>query len=334
VNVLRFILLVVWRLLQNIAYQWVRDLVAIVKRFCDRIRYLGRLQKLPHPKLEEIGQECLVISHPSMHRPDPCIYSQPYLLQLGLPVTWDNPDIVLMRGGAPAVETALLPNTDYEIQATIWNNSYEAPVVGLRVDFAFLSFGVGVEKHPIGTTHVDLGVKGGAGHPALAKMAWRTPAAGGHFCIQAEMHWIDDANPANNLGQNNVDVATPQSPAQFAFRLRNDGDRGRRYAFEVDTYSLPALDPCKKKVPSEGRETRTARLKQIRQKHDRAKFPVPAGWTVEITPANPSLTANEEIDVAVRITPPTGFAGAVPFNVNAVHDGGYAGGVSLIVATA
>ena len=35
-----------------------------------------------------------------------------------------------LQPGLPTVETELLPNTEYEVRATIWNNSYEAPVVG------------------------------------------------------------------------------------------------------------------------------------------------------------------------------------------------------------
>jgi hypothetical protein len=36
-------------------------------------------------------------------RPDPMIYSQQYLMSLGLAVTWQNPDIHLELGGVPVV---------------------------------------------------------------------------------------------------------------------------------------------------------------------------------------------------------------------------------------
>jgi hypothetical protein len=51
-----------------------------------------------------------------------------------------------------------------------------------------------------------MGVKGGTNHPALARMVWKTPPVPGHYCIQVVLKWIDDVNPENNLGQNNVDM--------------------------------------------------------------------------------------------------------------------------------
>jgi hypothetical protein len=69
-------------------------------------------------------------------------------------------------------------------------------------------------------------------------------------------------------------------------------------------------------------------------KHDRALFPVPAGWSVVITPAEVSLNPNQELDIAVAITPPAGFTGTQPFNLNAIHGEKYAGGVSLVVTAA
>jgi hypothetical protein len=45
------------------------------------------------------------------------------------------------------------------------------------------------------------------------------------------------------------------------------------------------------------------------------------------------LLPDQEIDVDVRIEPPAGFAGRQIFNVNARTTSGYAGGVTLVVAT-
>jgi hypothetical protein len=77
------------------------------------------------------------------------IYSQKYLLSLGLAVTWDNPDLALLKNGVQVSEGEPLPNTEYKIQATIRNNSYNAPIVGLNVDFSFLRFGVTTISTPI-----------------------------------------------------------------------------------------------------------------------------------------------------------------------------------------
>jgi hypothetical protein len=76
---------------------------------------------------------------------------------------------------------------------------------------------------------------------------------------------------------------------------------------------------------------RAERLRRIRARHDRAHFPVPPGWSVVITPAEVSVNPAAEVDIAVAITPPAGFTGRQPFNVNAMYGDKYAGGVSLVV---
>ena len=331
-HIIKFLLRLLLEFLKIFSYRWLVDGIDIFKRGWQAIKNFWNFQKLPHPVREDAKPDCEVIDNPSFHRPDPCIYSQRYLLQLGLPVTWDNPDIVLRKDGVIVPEHNLLPNTTYEIDATIWNNSYEAPVVGLKVIFSFLSFGVGTTLNPIGTTFVSLGVKGGVNHPAHAKMPWTTPPTAGHFCLQVLLEWFDDLNTVNNLGQNNVDVAAAQSPATFSFRLRNDTAEAHRYRFEVDSYVIPSQDVCKPTIPPEDRVPRAERLRRIRARHNRANFPVPAGWSVVITPAAISLNPADEADIAVAITPPAGFTGEQPFNVNAVDDTNhYAGGVSLVV---
>ena len=73
-------------------------------------------------------------------RPDPMIYSQPYLLSKGLAVTWQNPDIHLELSGVPVDSSDLKPNTTYDVIARIWNNAIDAVVVNMPVDFSFLSF--------------------------------------------------------------------------------------------------------------------------------------------------------------------------------------------------
>jgi hypothetical protein len=80
-------------------------------------------------------------------RPDPLIYSQQYLMGLGLAVTWDNPDIWLERNGSRVSSHAIEPDTEYEIVARIWNGSTDAPVPLLHVRFSYLSFGGGGDQH-------------------------------------------------------------------------------------------------------------------------------------------------------------------------------------------
>lgn len=268
------------------------------------------------------------------------IYSQYDLMAQGFAVTWDNPDIVLRKGGVPVPSSNLVPGAEYEIVARIWNKALDAPVVGLPVLFFYLSFGNGVKGHPIGATAVKLGVKGGPDHPAFATMKWTTPPGPGHYCILVLLAPVDDLNFINNLGQENLSVGTPHSPAEFTFQLRNEKPRDQIFRFELDTYSLPELPPCGQAEPNPAftrigmanlprlPET-TARY--VPPRHDRRNYPIPAGWSVEVDPSEPALAPGAEIPVRVRITAPAGFHGRLPFNVNVFDREGFTGGVTLAV---
>jgi hypothetical protein len=328
-KIIKFLLQSLLDLLKGLGLKAVPALIALVRDLLKALKNCLARRKLPHPDRNATNEGCGTVHHPSFHRPDPLIYSQKYLLQLGLAVTWDNPDIVLRRGGIVVPEGELLPNTEYEIDATVWNNSFDAPAVGLRVDFSFLSFGAGAALHSIGSTAINLGVKGGANHPAHAKMLWTTPPAG-HYCIQVDLKWADDANPDNNLGQNNVNVIAAQSPAIGKFTLKNDTGKPERYRFRVDTYELPQPKVCDPKIVKGG-NTR-ARWEEIKSVHNPASFPVPPGWTVAITPPEVSLMPDQEIEVEASVTPPDSFTGRKSFNVNALYGNGrFAGGVTFFV---
>lgn len=317
--------------LRTLTYGWVRDVWEVLRRMWAVIRALWARRTLPHPDREGTVN-CLTTDHPSVHRPDPCIYSQAFLMAQGLPVTWDNPDIVIRRSGVVVPEGALLPATEYEVEATIWNNAYDAPVAGMRVDFSFLAFGVGTTSTPIGSTLVNVGAKGTPQHPARTAVRWTTPPVPGHYCLQVAFAWIDDKVPGNNLGQNNVNVVAATSPALFAFQLRNARPTPARFTFAVDTYRLPDLEECPAgKAPPAPRAERIAR---IAARHRARAGGVPPGWTVTITPDVVTLAPGDEITVHVAAAPPPGFAGAQTFNVNAFGDGAPAGGVTLVATKA
>jgi hypothetical protein len=193
---------------------------------------------------------------------------------------------------------------------------------------------------------VDLGVKGGPNHPAIASLPWTTPATAGHYCIKAHLEWFDDSNPNNNVGQENTNVATASSPARYSFLLRNE-DREHRHAyrFEVDTYEIPEQADCRdaEHVQPDLRHIAVNRYAladrpsprdDVRQRHDRGSHPVPADWAVAIDPIQPVLAPLDELDVAVEITPPEGFVGSKAFNIDAFHEDGFAGGVTLVVTSA
>jgi hypothetical protein len=75
-----------------------------------------------------------------------------------------------------------------------------------------------MESQPIGTTFVNVGVKGTAACPSLAQHKWVTPAVSGNYCIQVFLDCPDDANPGNNLGQTNTDVRRRRSAARRRHR--------------------------------------------------------------------------------------------------------------------
>jgi hypothetical protein len=270
---------------------------------------------------------CVPINNPAFVRPDPMIYDQYYLESLGLSVTWDNPDIQLYLNGSAVSSNLLLPATTYEVVAQVWNNSTDAPVVGMPVAFSFLEFGIATVSVPIGSTQVDLGVKGGPNCQTYATMAWTTPATPGHYCIQVLLQPADDTNPQNNLGQENTNVGTANSPAVFTFTLRNDTAKQQTYKFSVDAYVPGTPDPCGATSSAADRSARLAR-------HRRGAQPVPPGWQITVVPESPTLNPAQTTVMTVTAEPPAGFTGDQVLNVNAFHSTGMAGGVTLTVQKA
>lgn len=261
-------------------------------------------------------------------QPDPLIYSQTYLQAQGLAVTWNNPDVRLESPTAPGVPVdshALEADTDYLVIATVWNGSTAAPAVGLPVHVSFLEFGIGTIRHDIGRTAVDLAVKGGLGCPAHATVPWHTPMVPGHYCLQIELLWNDDANPANNMGQHNTDVKLLNSPnAKFDFPLRNDAEAIRTLRLEADSYSIPPLEECRAEV---GRDAARRRIAG----HLRSAWPMPAGWQVVIDPAEPRLEPGQTATVNVDVTAPDAYHGRQAMNVNAYAGSKLVGGVTFYI---
>ena len=326
-NLLRFLVKLLGEILKGISYRWLLFLLDYFRRLLRALREMCERLKASHFDETQANTGCAQVDHPSFHRPDPLIYSQQYLLSLGLAVTWDNPDIALLRNGVVVSEGDLLPNTEYEIRATIWNNAYDAPVVGLQVDFSFLSFGAGTTNHPIGTKFINLGVKGGPSCPAFASILWITPPAG-HYCILVTLTCADDLNPNNNVGQNNVNVVAAHSPAVFSFQLRNGTRRAQTYRFEMDVYTLPSQPVCPPRL--DRTQSPQQRWKSILATHDRRRFPIPPGWAIALSPQHPLLNPAEETTVNVTVTPPADFSGEQVLNVHAFPEVGPSpGGVTV-----
>lgn len=261
---------------------------------------------------------------PDVHkRADPMIYSQFWLKSMGLAVTWNNPDIQLYKANVPVSSDLLEKDTEYEVRVRVWNNSYDAPAPGLAVHLTYFGFGAGPSGTYLGKKIIDLGAKGTSQCPAFASFIWKTPKTAGHYCLRARLDWPDDANPNNNLGQENTNVGKMQSPAFFEFRAKNNASVRRRFMYEVDDYKLPDLDPCDEqtddhqKFPSRLRESR-ARWDKTLATQGYGKF---MGWTADweviIEPEKETLAAGEEIEVKVSIeSKKPGFKGRKPFNIH------------------
>lgn len=304
---------------KTLLYGW---LVALIELWRILWRFLRRFCN--HKGKVPSRHRCIPINNPAFVRPDPMIYDQYYLMSLGLAVTWDNPDIQLYMNGTPVSSNQLLAGTTYEVVAQIWNNSTDAPVVGMPVAFSFLEFGVGTTSIPIGSTQVDLGVKGGPNCPTYASMLWTTPTTPGHYCIQVLLQPADDTNPQNNLGQENTNVGTATSPAVFTFTLRNDTANQQTYNFVLDAYVPGPPDPC---GPTNSAADRAARVARNR----RGVQSVPPGWQITTAPETPTLNPDQSTLITVTAAPPAGFTGNQVLNVNAFHSAGLAGGVTLTV---
>lgn len=328
-------------LLNALRHGWLDSFRELWCKILSLVSAWLRRSRLPGRRAKQSGPGCVPLREPAYRKPDPLIYAQYYLMGLGIAVTWDNPDIAVLRASAevPPGQT-LDADTEYEIVATVRNGSTEAPIVGLPVEFSFLSFGIGTHSNPIGTAKVNLGVKGGPDHPAFARIGWRTPAQPGHYCIQVLLDWADDANPANNLGQKNVNVGTLSSPAVFEFRLANQDANPHAFALEVDAYQIPEPPPCSDHAPkhhllgpplSVPERVRAAAASPGVALHRRDNYPLPVGWSVAFLPSHPRLAGGEEAKVTATVSAPAGYRGRQPVNVHAFIGAELVGGVTLLV---
>jgi hypothetical protein len=343
---MKAVFIALFRILLTLLVGWVRAIGEIWRWLCGLILNAKLRKRLPPRAAKGSDSHCNPIKHPSYRQPDPLIYDQQFLMSLGLAVTWDNPDIELRRNGLPVSSADIQPDTDYEIVARIWNGSTDAPVVNLPVRYTYLEFGIGTISHDIDMakpTFVDLGVKGSPDCPAFAIKKWKSPPVPGHYCLQVHIDWLDDANPLNNLGQENLTVVAAHSPAEFAFTLRNDADEARGFVFAVDTYQIPNPPPCDRVTPPSATDTRMNAIQpatyrmfpavssEVRSRHDPKAHPLPEGWSIRLDPAAPLLAAGQAVTIHASVTPPNGFVGRQPINVRAVHGDNAVGGVTLTV---
>lgn len=288
-----------------------------------------------HERLKEGSQElpCLPIPAGVWLQPDAYLYSQSYLMSLGIGVTWDNPDVQLTdMGGAVVGSHDLLPSTDYRITATIHNRSNNAPAPGMPVVFTLFSFGAGGGSQPLGSDVINLPVRAAPGEPALASIVWKTPPTPGHHCIQIEAVWPDDANPLDNIGQHNTVIRGAARGERIELRIPVvHFMQGRsRLRVRLDGYALP-----ERPVRRQERESDQSFRKRIAAANSPERFPPAEGWRAEISRKELVQQADETSALEFQATVP---ASAQPgseqrFNVAVSEEstGKMVGGVTVIL---
>lgn len=181
-------------------------------------------------------------------KPDPCLYSQTWLMAQGVAVTWDNPDIwVTEKDGTPVPSDQLQANHDYLVNARISDASFDpALATEVRCRYRPWSFNspskIPVELNPDGTERVVI-LHIPPWNSEIATFRWRTPAGGGHFCLQVECFHPDDKNPNNNMGQENTTVLAASAAAApqivDTVDLFNTGRETQRFILAADGYVAP-----------------------------------------------------------------------------------------------
>jgi hypothetical protein len=185
---------------------------------------LCRIWKVFSGAKGRVGGPCVYVPERVANRPDPCIYSQFLLMNLGQPVTWDNPDVVLRGGGVEQYTYDLSTATNYDVEVTVHNASRRKAALGTEVRLGWIEFGAGGEvRHAIGSTYVDVPV-----WPATATAAfvWKTPTTPGHYCLDVDLEHPDDGNRSNNRGWNNTQVHQAHSEVSAPIRIFNRWPKG------------------------------------------------------------------------------------------------------------
>jgi hypothetical protein len=227
----RLLLLLLLLLLMLLRYFW--ELVEWIKR--------GKEAEPPRPN------HCCEVPPNIKRKPDPCLYSQFYLLAQGLSVTWDNPDIWLtLPDGTPVDSGQLQPGTDYAVHARIHDASFDpALATEVRCFYRPWSFNspdrVPIELNADGTERVIV-IHIPPWQSETVVFHWKTPnQANMHWCLQVECRHPDDKNPNNNLGQENTQVLGGPHAAQLSTRavLVNPTGRHLRARVAVDQYVIP-----------------------------------------------------------------------------------------------
>ena len=167
---------------------------------------------------------CLHLDNVDVRKPDPSTYDQIRLLSLGLPITFNSPDIDTINFW-PVVP---IP----ELNVRLRNLSTEVPAAGTRVDMAWSRWGIGQVRLPIGSITTNLG----PGAEGAVKLA--TPPAliaEKRFGLFVTVFHPHDKDAGNNTGEQVIDgMRTSEGRTRsFTFPVRNPGSAGGTIHLQV-----------------------------------------------------------------------------------------------------
>ncbi len=279
---------------------------------------------------------CGEVPVPVTRLPDPCIYSQFFLMDQGLSVTWDNPDVSVFLAGVEQDTYHLQPATTYDVVVSLKNASPYFDALGTQVTVNLLTFGIGqVTSSPLSSTVIDIPASTPPGPPVPFGFQWTSPATPGHYCLQVLLAHADDVNPANNEGWNNTNVEAVQAGQKYvlefpvgnavaartqeakrAARLAAKADdRGpdlQEVALVVDSYELPRI-PAAEADP------------------DLLFIPAEAAWPARVTPSPTRIGGGQTTEARLEIEVPAAAAAGTRqrFNVNATAGGRPLGGITV-----
>ena len=100
-KLLKFAPTVLAHLVKVLAFGWILAIFDILKRALGGVGKLCKFIRMPHPAREETGKDCTIVDNPSYQPAGPVhlFAGLPAKASAGFAVTWDNPDIVIKKGG-------------------------------------------------------------------------------------------------------------------------------------------------------------------------------------------------------------------------------------------
>jgi hypothetical protein len=274
-NQIRFIPITLWRTVLTIPLTLIKILMVIVLLlpifFSKLWHWLCKILKKNNFKEIKDPKLChLPLPEDVMRRPDPCIYSQFYLMEQNLPVTWNNPDIWLTAATTPDLIEAdsyhLKANNLYFVNVRVHNASTDA-ALGVRVRLLYRPWSfnspdlVPVEIDLNGNEVIRTVNVPGMGS-VITRFNWITPnnpanGESSHWCIQAHLFHPMDTNIKNNLGQENTQVynvsnkrLATNDPVKINATLFNHGEKPIQFTIAALNYQTNEKESIELKLKS------------------------------------------------------------------------------------